>query len=80
MRYSQRPATLAGITDPYTAYCFDEAIFIRGALAERDAAAGVTTVTAHAAKPSPKAQPMTAQVVNGRLFGRISGVIGQRVN
>ena len=70
-QYGQRPSQLAGISDPYTAYCFDEALYVRGVLAEQ---AALKTVT-----PAQQAKaPAGGRIVGGRITGKIGGRIGER--
>lgn len=35
-QYNQRPSALVGLSDPYAAYCFDEAVYIFGTHVESE--------------------------------------------
>ena len=61
--YGQRPSIIAGIGDPYVAYCFDEAIALRGLLIRAKDGGGTV-------EQNLKFGP-------GGLTGGFSGVVGK---
>ena len=72
-RYGQRPSAMMGVRDEYTAYCFDEAIAMRGLDAELKAMDSDKTPTPTVHKP----ERSTMAFGGGRLSGGFRGVVGQ---
>jgi len=66
-RYGQRPSQIIGLCDPWQAYCFDQAIALRGILHEHQ-----EPTTRHKT-PAPS----RATISGGRIMGKISGVVGE---
>ena len=72
-RYGQRPSAMLKVSDEYAAYCFDEAIAMRGLDAELAAMNGEPTTKA--GRQAGGRQAMT--VGAGRLGGSFRGTVGQ---
>jgi hypothetical protein len=83
-RYGQRPATLLGITDPYLAYCLDEAVSLVGLDAERRAYAAAqqeaeaqhqTAAPERPASPAPPHQEREPMIMPSEHGLVISGTV-----
>jgi hypothetical protein len=68
-RYGQRPSVVMGLNDPYLAYCFDEAIALRGLLFERPPDSEIQPMRRGA--PQQQSLQLGPFTLMGKLGGRV---------